>query len=128
MLLLHSDAQVELLASGKETILGKDIVITGLPKLEGSGTESSFHRTSVSIHEAPTEEPPTVLTVSDSLMILDLSLYGGTLSVDKEVMAAMYGPGVDPLDVLRGKVEVPDNLRSAMGAITYGVRDLTTHR
>ena len=52
-------------------------------------------------------------------MLCDLSLYGGSMSVDKDLMDEAYG-GVygSNRDVLRGRVEVPAGLQPAMGGIT----------
>ncbi|KAG2433752.1 hypothetical protein HXX76_008114 [Chlamydomonas incerta] len=127
--LLRDLSPLEALAEGAETIMGKDFDITGMTKpVQGdySGRENTFHETSISgLGDEAGAAKAHVLSVSDSLMMCDLSLYGGHMSVDKDLMNEAYGSvyGTNQ-DVLRGRVELPVGLQPAVGGITAGLRSV----
>ncbi|PNW76262.1 hypothetical protein CHLRE_12g541600v5 [Chlamydomonas reinhardtii] len=125
--LLRDLSPLEAVAEGSETIMGKDFDLSGLSKpLEGDLSGTNFHKTSMTAYvDEGKSANAHVLSVSDSMMLCDLSLYGGSMSVDKDLMDEAYG-GVygSNRDVLRGRVEVPAGLQPAMGGITAGLRSI----
>ncbi|KAG2433751.1 hypothetical protein HXX76_008113 [Chlamydomonas incerta] len=125
--LLRDLSPLEALAEGAETIMGKDFDLTGISKpAEGNMASSNFHKTSMTAYVDDAKAAKAhVLSVSDSMMLCDLSLYGGSMSVDRDLMNDAYG-GVygSNRDVLRGRVELPTGLGPAMGGITSGIRSI----
>ncbi|GLC68181.1 hypothetical protein PLESTF_000657400 [Pleodorina starrii] len=114
-LLMVPDAdQLEALLRETETIMVSDFEVSGYPGVNSENI-TTFHKTSLSAINEGVHIKPAIISVSDSLMLCDISLYGGTISVDREAMAAAYGESYcGPVEVLRGKVEVPASLKEKM--------------
>ncbi|KAG2438389.1 hypothetical protein HYH02_010844 [Chlamydomonas schloesseri] len=96
-------------------VMGKDIVLTGLQDIDTSTAANTYHSTSV--HSMPADaaeakvlkhtKPVRAITVSESFMVIDVSLYGGSLAVDVEKLVGVYGGGATVPQVLHGTVPMP---------------------
>ncbi|KAG2438385.1 hypothetical protein HYH02_010840 [Chlamydomonas schloesseri] len=131
--LLRDLSALESVAEGSETIMGKDFDLTGMSKpltegnVQGTNVQgTNVHKTSMTAYvDEGKSAKAHVLSVSDSMMLCDLSLYGGSMTVDKDLMSEAYG-GVygTNRDVLKGRVETPSSLHAAVGGITAGLRSI----
>ncbi|KAG2484972.1 hypothetical protein HYH03_016269 [Edaphochlamys debaryana] len=118
MLAVFDQAQMDAIVSSHTgTIVGRDMDITavlcGTANKETKAT-GALHRTSVSMLDDTPQKPPEkmrIVTISDSLMVVDMSVYGGTLAVDDELMLKIYHEDFAPLTVLHGKTETPADFR-----------------
>ncbi|KAG2491559.1 hypothetical protein HYH03_010128 [Edaphochlamys debaryana] len=94
-------------------IVGTDINVAGLDYQHASDTMVNIVAGRGDGPTAPSDEVK-VVSVSDSFMVCDFSLYGGSLGVDKELLADMYGKDKDAMDVLAGRVSTPEPLKGYM--------------
>ncbi|GLI64661.1 hypothetical protein VaNZ11_007989 [Volvox africanus] len=124
ILLLPSDEQLEALVRETETIIVKDFEVSGYPGVNAENI-TTFHKASMSAVNDGLHISPAVISASDSLMVCDISLYGGTLCVDHEAMVEAYGKEYSgPIEVLRGKVAVPESLSGSVAEINAGIAKL----
>ncbi|KXZ53399.1 hypothetical protein GPECTOR_7g1295 [Gonium pectorale] len=137
----HGGQLERLLAGGKQIIVGEDFEVSGLPLVGQEPTQRTFHKTvmhgvdgsaeaaaaSADITAALASEAQEVrlLTVSESLMVFDLSMYGGSLAVDADLMDEAYGKGHAVLDVLHGNVLVPEHLKPLAARVAGEMAALT---
>ncbi|KAG2438387.1 hypothetical protein HYH02_010842 [Chlamydomonas schloesseri] len=111
VLLFEDSELLEKLISSPEAIMGPEFEVAGLAnvtKPDTSEQDANKHKVYMSAIQGGVRIHPISLSVSDSLMLVDASLYGGTLSTDWDLMREVYG-GQTPsaLDCLRGQVPVP---------------------
>ncbi|KAG2491560.1 hypothetical protein HYH03_010129 [Edaphochlamys debaryana] len=121
MMAVYHYSQMEKLLSSAGAIVGKDINVAGLPYQHDNNIQNSKQITSItplSGNADATQQDIKVITVSDSYMVCDFSLYGGSLGVDKALLDEMYGGGVEAKDVLGGKVPTPEAFKGAVDAIS----------
>ncbi|GIL49569.1 hypothetical protein Vafri_5909 [Volvox africanus] len=119
ILLLPNDEQLEALIRETEVIL--DFEVSGYPGVNSENI-TTFRKTSMSAVNDGLHISPAVISASDSLMVCDISLYGGTLCVDREAMVEAYGTEYSaPIEVLCGKVAVPESLKGSMADINAGI-------
>ncbi|KAG2438701.1 hypothetical protein HXX76_005247 [Chlamydomonas incerta] len=98
-------------------VMGKDITLMGLQG-DYTPTTSIQPMPTLSDQAAPKAmRPVRAITVSDSFMIVEVSVYGGSLSVDVEMLTGAYG-GIATVDqVLAGTVPAPHELDLAVTAV-----------
>ncbi|KAG2433747.1 hypothetical protein HXX76_008109 [Chlamydomonas incerta] len=113
-------------------VMGKDIVLTGLQDEVTSTAANTYHATSV--HAMPADQaeanklkhrkPVRAITVSDSFMIIDVSLYGGSLAVDVEKLVGVYGGGATVPQVLADTVPAPAGIKEAASGLRQELAQL----
>ncbi|KAG2453431.1 hypothetical protein HYH02_001654 [Chlamydomonas schloesseri] len=98
-------------------VMGKDITLVGLQgeytptttiqPVPGLGGDEAAHK----------RKPVRAITVSESFMVVEVSVYGGSLSVDVEMLTGAYG-GIATVDqVLAGTVPCPHQLDLVVTAV-----------
>lgn len=119
LMLVDSSEQLELMASKSEVVLGRDLEFSGVPSASRNPAEATVHSSSMQTVNSYTgsRSIPTVISVSDSVMVCDFSLYGGSLSVDRATMDDAYGKDVVPVDVLYGNVRPPEAMQKVSVAV-----------
>ncbi|KAG2438386.1 hypothetical protein HYH02_010841 [Chlamydomonas schloesseri] len=103
---------------------GKEFDLSGYGRLDDEPANNSVHTSSMSAVSDSMKVRPVTLSVSDSLMICDMSLYGGAMCVDSSLMKEAYGEAVSAHNCLQGKTETPEGLKSVMAAVTKGLGQL----
>ncbi|KXZ53398.1 hypothetical protein GPECTOR_7g1294 [Gonium pectorale] len=120
MAFFHGPQLEKLLAGGKQRIVGE----TSMHSVEG-GTGSHASASAASAGGSGGGADVKVISVADSLMVIDLSMYGGSLAVDTDMMDGAYGTGHVVQDVLNGNVEVPEYLKQLTTRVAEGMAKLT---
>ncbi|KAG2491557.1 hypothetical protein HYH03_010126 [Edaphochlamys debaryana] len=124
LMAVQTRAQLQQLITSPGAIVGKDINITAFIPYQHAS------QTAVNVNAAGGGMPPDmnnmikVVSVSDSYMLTDFSLYGGSMTVDRDLMEDMYGRSVLPMDVLDGSIPAPVTLVDEMAELAGAFKDL----
>lgn len=135
LLFLTDEAQIRTLASESgETIMGRDFEMTGATKNPGSqgAGERGHKETTLLAVDDGLHVKPVAVSVSDSIMVFDLSLYGGTIEVDKKPMGEVYPKEegtelwVTPAEVLGNGVPVPEAFQATLAEIVASINQVAS--
>ncbi|KAG2491558.1 hypothetical protein HYH03_010127 [Edaphochlamys debaryana] len=110
----HYNQMEKLLSSGRDFIMGKDINIMMYDYQHASKAAIQHAAGRGNDDILVPGDPVKVVSVSDSLMFVDFSLYGGSLGVDTELLAEMYSKDTTAMDVLSGRTTTPEPLKGYM--------------
>ncbi|KAG2438390.1 hypothetical protein HYH02_010845 [Chlamydomonas schloesseri] len=130
LMAVYHESQLDMLVNSHAgTIVGQDLDVSPIPfKSDGAG---NLHRTSMNALERVSDTPADgipkikVISVSDSFMLFDWSFYGGSLTMEDDIMQKVYGMDIPPLSVLHGKVETPADLKEACARIAVDFKALS---
>ncbi|PNW76263.1 hypothetical protein CHLRE_12g541550v5 [Chlamydomonas reinhardtii] len=117
VVLFESSTQMEALITDEQVVLGKEFDLSGYTK-HPDDSNINVHKSTMAAFKDETKVKPVTLSVGDSLMICDLSLYGGAMNVERTLMKEVYGASASAHSCLQGKTETPEGLRTAMAHIT----------
>ncbi|KAG2433749.1 hypothetical protein HXX76_008111 [Chlamydomonas incerta] len=122
VLLFEDSALLEKLISEPEAIMGEEFEVSGganPAKPDLKEQDDNKHKSYINAIQGGVRIHPISLSVSDSLMLVDASLYGGTLSTDWELMREVYnGHPPSGIDCLRGQVAVPAPAVATLAALS----------
>ncbi|KAG2433750.1 hypothetical protein HXX76_008112 [Chlamydomonas incerta] len=118
VVLFESSTQMETIITEEDVVLGKEFDLSGYGKFNDEPDNNNVHRTTMSSVADSMKVRPVTLSVGDSLMICDMSLYGGAMRVERDLMKEAYGASASAHNCLQGKTETPESLKTAMAQIT----------
>ncbi|KAG2491556.1 hypothetical protein HYH03_010125 [Edaphochlamys debaryana] len=130
IMLFKKEKQLIELVASPTTIIGTDLNVNALiPYQKASSTAVNIGAAGGTLYgegQPPDLDCPVkVLSVSDSYMLTDFSLYGGGLSVDTDLLEEMYGKKAEPDVVLDGhSVPTPEAYQQQMASILASLNKL----